>query len=376
MNDAQQKPFACTVKGCEMTFTNKDHLECHQKKHDMMLNLGLVNKNNDSADQTPTPTRFIRNCEEVGLFQDLQNVNPFDEIFKKATDIVKSGGTLDVAEANNSDDTLHTPHILPHIEGSKAKTAVCQTKQDATHRSCDFTLGGIYSDSTPENSLKSPEKDNNLTETVKDKIIKTLQNKEKLKNDKAVLASRFVSVVPFRDLTAEKRSDVINIDSGSENRSSTNETKEKIREMNRAAQTRCRKRKQIRLRQMEEEICSLREENKRLKVENELLKCQLLKDLGKNSKDVAPVPSRIIKQPDSQKQKKIAPSMSPALPIIIHIGPNITSPTIPVITKSPEPSSGKVNGQATTKDDRITKSAIVKKKFFRKIIPKIRIDKC
>jgi len=31
-----------------------------------------------SADETPTPTRFIRNCEEVGLFQDLQNVNPFD----------------------------------------------------------------------------------------------------------------------------------------------------------------------------------------------------------------------------------------------------------------------------------------------------------
>lgn len=30
------------------------------------------------ADETPTPTRFIRNCEEVGLFQDLQNVNPFD----------------------------------------------------------------------------------------------------------------------------------------------------------------------------------------------------------------------------------------------------------------------------------------------------------
>ncbi len=29
-----------------------------------------------SADETPTPTRFIRNCEEVGLFQDLQNVNP------------------------------------------------------------------------------------------------------------------------------------------------------------------------------------------------------------------------------------------------------------------------------------------------------------
>lgn len=43
------------------------------------------------ADQTPTPTRFIRNCEEVGLFQDLQNVNPFEETFRKAVEAVKTG---------------------------------------------------------------------------------------------------------------------------------------------------------------------------------------------------------------------------------------------------------------------------------------------
>jgi hypothetical protein len=43
------------------------------------------------ADQTPTPTRFIRNCEEVGLFQDLQNVNPFEETFRKAVEASKTG---------------------------------------------------------------------------------------------------------------------------------------------------------------------------------------------------------------------------------------------------------------------------------------------
>ncbi|KAG8245398.1 Alcohol O-acetyltransferase, partial [Homalodisca vitripennis] len=42
-------------------------------------------------DQTPTPTRFIRNCEEVGLFQDLQNVNPFEETFRKAVESGKTG---------------------------------------------------------------------------------------------------------------------------------------------------------------------------------------------------------------------------------------------------------------------------------------------
>lgn len=37
------------------------------------------------SDQTPTPTKFLRNCEELGLFQELSK-NPFDDSFKKAMD--------------------------------------------------------------------------------------------------------------------------------------------------------------------------------------------------------------------------------------------------------------------------------------------------
>lgn len=33
------------------------------------------------VDQTPTPTKFLKSCEEVGLFQE---INPFDKDFKKA----------------------------------------------------------------------------------------------------------------------------------------------------------------------------------------------------------------------------------------------------------------------------------------------------
>lgn len=50
----------------------------------------------DVADQTPTPTRFFKNCEEVGLFQDLQ-VNPFEETFRRAVEIGNTG-TLTVPE--------------------------------------------------------------------------------------------------------------------------------------------------------------------------------------------------------------------------------------------------------------------------------------
>jgi len=50
------------------------------------------------ADQTPTPTRFLKNCEEVGLFQDLQNVvNPFEETFRRAVEAGNTG-TLIVSE--------------------------------------------------------------------------------------------------------------------------------------------------------------------------------------------------------------------------------------------------------------------------------------
>ena len=38
------------------------------------------------SDQTPTPTKFLRNCEELGLFQELAQKNPFDDSFKKALD--------------------------------------------------------------------------------------------------------------------------------------------------------------------------------------------------------------------------------------------------------------------------------------------------
>lgn len=37
-----------------------------------------------TGDQTPTPTRFLKSCEELGLFQEFTR-NPFDEEFRKAT---------------------------------------------------------------------------------------------------------------------------------------------------------------------------------------------------------------------------------------------------------------------------------------------------
>lgn len=39
-----EKPFACTMPDCGMTFTNEDHLNVHTKKHDMVLQFGCEQK--------------------------------------------------------------------------------------------------------------------------------------------------------------------------------------------------------------------------------------------------------------------------------------------------------------------------------------------
>lgn len=260
---SQEKPFACDVQGCDMTFTNKDHLDWHRKKHEMMLNLGLVNKStsNEVADQTPTPTRFIRNCEEIGLFQDLQNVNPFDEIFKRA---VKNGDTVgEQTNINNCDDTLHTPHIMPHNIDNK------RLKND---NDCEICI--IPSSSNDSNSSIVNDKVDvkmKLKENLKNKLIKdktppaVLDNSTHEKNDNK-----------SRDLISSKEN---------ESKIAEDTKLEKLREMNRAAQNRCRKRKQQMLKDMVEQLAHLRQENKNLKRELEDLKllhskCQTVSNQG------------------------------------------------------------------------------------------------
>ncbi|KAM3878213.1 cyclic AMP-dependent transcription factor ATF-7b [Diretmus argenteus] len=77
------RPFVCTALGCGQRFTNEDHLSVHKHKHEMTLKFGPARTDSVIiADQTPTPTRFLKNCEEVGLFNEL--ANSFEQEFRKA----------------------------------------------------------------------------------------------------------------------------------------------------------------------------------------------------------------------------------------------------------------------------------------------------
>lgn len=63
--------------------------------------------------QTPTPTKFLNKCEELRVFDDpyIQNLNPFDEGFRQAISSDNRRETF--LTTQQSQDTLHTPQILP-----------------------------------------------------------------------------------------------------------------------------------------------------------------------------------------------------------------------------------------------------------------------
>uniref|UniRef100_A0A8C7DWV6 C2H2-type domain-containing protein n=1 Tax=Oncorhynchus kisutch TaxID=8019 RepID=A0A8C7DWV6_ONCKI len=71
MNDEQDRPYGCSTPGCSQRFQTEDHLMIHRHKHEMTLKFSSI-KTDPLADQTPTPTRFLRNCEEVGLFNEIE----------------------------------------------------------------------------------------------------------------------------------------------------------------------------------------------------------------------------------------------------------------------------------------------------------------
>ncbi|XP_016143008.1 cyclic AMP-responsive element-binding protein 5-like [Sinocyclocheilus grahami] len=71
MNSEQERPFVCSALGCSQRFPTEDHLMIHRHKHEMTLKFPSIKNDNMLSDQTPTPTRFLKNCEEVGLFSEL-----------------------------------------------------------------------------------------------------------------------------------------------------------------------------------------------------------------------------------------------------------------------------------------------------------------
>lgn len=141
---------------------------------------------NFEADQTPTPTRLIRNCDEVGLFEDLhlQHVNPFEETFRQAVESKNCSSitpTLDhgmiMDDALPQDETtLHTPNVLPYYDLTNCTfkeesitmgddVIASQNNSDNDLEECTFKVGatGSENDLVEEGNSKTNYSNDNAT---------------------------------------------------------------------------------------------------------------------------------------------------------------------------------------------------------------------
>ncbi|TRY65754.1 hypothetical protein DNTS_005587 [Danionella cerebrum] len=135
MNIDQDRPFVCTAPGCSQRFQREDHLIIHRHKHEMTLKFPSIKCDGVLSDQTPTPTRFLRDCEEVGLFTDLELNHPQTEQQSKPTFGVQTS-------CQNQPHQFHQQCALAHMNQNQLqthtsqRTPACTTSNKQSTPSC------------------------------------------------------------------------------------------------------------------------------------------------------------------------------------------------------------------------------------------------
>ncbi|KAB0804792.1 hypothetical protein PPYR_01762 [Photinus pyralis] len=250
--------------------------EHHNNKRTLGLQLGIGGDSN-SDDQTPTPTRFIRNCEEVGLFQDLQDVNPFEETFRKAATDLATHGSLHLPPVASKDESLHTPHIFPHIPQEGVKYSNSDDEFSLNDDILVIDESEIHQSTTTQSIV--PQVTNSTNETVR--VPGQVEGAAK----KVVGKKRVVHL-------------------------------QKQRELNRAAQVRSRAKKKVMFHTLVEEVSLLKSQTKELAKENERLRREVvwLKTMLMYHKDcpVAKDP-RIMEEVEKLRRKKAQHSVPTVL---------------------------------------------------------------
>lgn len=250
----------------------------------------------------------------MGLFQDLQNVNPFDETFRNAVEFGNKG-LLAIPTVCN-EDSLHTPHILPHLEQAKHSNVNPVTDSDIEvlsfndNSECDDTNPILLTTSNKSNSSPlSVIKVNMLNDTVikptsplvfnagSDKSVKLkLKQIFRQKATETTTAigtpSKQLRIAPIVNgattvllntptlITASNaihRPTVLGKSScDSSNKRVGNKNLERKREVNRAAQTRSRVKKKMIQNQMVKEMRELKAGKRELFLENKRLRQEII----------------------------------------------------------------------------------------------------
>uniref|UniRef100_A0A3Q1EPV3 Cyclic AMP-dependent transcription factor ATF-7 n=1 Tax=Acanthochromis polyacanthus TaxID=80966 RepID=A0A3Q1EPV3_9TELE len=142
------RPFVCNAPGCGQRFTNEDHLAVHKHKHEMTLKFGPARTDSVIiADQTPTPTRFLKNCEEVGLFNELASSFEQDDDDKR----------LPAANSVALDMSLQTPSDVKVKEEAPVEVDSSPPgSPESISGKSDSNREPLVKDSPPRNSAPTP----------------------------------------------------------------------------------------------------------------------------------------------------------------------------------------------------------------------------
>ncbi|KAI4811864.1 hypothetical protein KUCAC02_014736, partial [Chaenocephalus aceratus] len=138
MNSDQERPYVCNAPGCSQRFPTEDHLMIHRHKHEMTLKFPSIKNDNMLSDQTPTPTRFLKNCEEVGLFSELDC--SIEQEFCKAQEEEDSKQTISLhgqsgqhqqshSRMGNHDTSIVIQQALPSPQSSSVITQAPSTNR-------------------------------------------------------------------------------------------------------------------------------------------------------------------------------------------------------------------------------------------------------
>lgn len=179
MSTDSDKPFHCQFPGCGQRFANHDHLTQHQQKHDLSLKF----KGGDISliDQTPTPTRFLRTCEESGLFQELEEANPFEQDFKDATPTGSSTKQPLTTSQSAPSNTKEKPPKVTEVVAQTVVEPLPRVSSVATATIPVAPPASLINPDKPVAMASAPAHVSTASALTKQKLLQNIQMKEQQK---------------------------------------------------------------------------------------------------------------------------------------------------------------------------------------------------
>nr|XP_018913308.1 PREDICTED: uncharacterized protein LOC109041413 [Bemisia tabaci]XP_018913309.1 PREDICTED: uncharacterized protein LOC109041413 [Bemisia tabaci] len=276
-----------------------------------------------TSDETPTPTRLIRDCETLGLFDDLQKVNLFEESFRKRVELGPNHQPSSKVSCSNGDDLL-TPTIFTASADSASDISMSTVEvedpilaeetipEEECHSGGKF---GIKETSMTDSDMSDVSSTRTISSNVREGGVIIMENfsgaLRPLEEAKLKLKSTLMSKKNL--LQSTKSKSIFEDKEKSQSRNSAHSSSDEVdketmlkRERNRVAAMRSRKKRKTWVEQLEKSAGSMQMINTKLQTEVTCLRAEVaqLKTLLLAHKD-CPVTKAMVQ--DSEAPKSTSP---------------------------------------------------------------------